>query len=540
MSAPVSAAWIVEALIASTLLMGAVLLLRGRVRRWFGPQVAYALWALPALRLVLPPVPASWREVAATPISAAGETIIVMMEPVATAAAPVAVASEGPSLALIALGVWGAGSLAFLIWHVLSHRNFCRRLLGAADLVEERDGVAVIASDAAAGPLAFGIRRRFVAFPRDFAERYDAEERELALAHELGHHARGDLVANWAALVVLAVHWANPIAWRAFRAFRADQELANDARVLAGRSRAARHAYACAIVKAAHGGAVSAACHLHTIEDLKGRLKMLTTSRFSRRRLAGGVATVSLLGMIGLGLTVSGSQAAAAITETVTEPIELAQVATPTPPTPPAAVATPAAPEAPRRVKRITVVKDGKTTTYEGAEADAYAAANDLPLPPAPPLPPHRLTGPDGKHVAFLSRRSGPIVVPNVSQRVCRDNEGAPGSMTVNGEKDGRKFVIVCSNRIDAVGRDAGRRAAFAERNARFMEKHAEAMAANAEKMAENAERMGLNSTAIARSSLTSARATIAADRNLTDDQRREALAGIDQAMAELNDPANR
>ena len=94
----------------------------------------------------------------------------------------------------------------------------------------------MIETDAATGPLAFGVLAHYVAFPRDFAERYDAAERELALAHELGHHARGDLLANWAALVVLALHWFNPLAWRAFRAFRADQEMANDARVLAGRA----------------------------------------------------------------------------------------------------------------------------------------------------------------------------------------------------------------------------------------------------------------------------------------------------------------
>ena len=62
-------------------------------------------------------------------------------------------------------------------------------------------GVRLIETSAASGPLAFGIWRRYVAFPRDFAERYDADERNLALPHELGHHARGDLIANWVALV---------------------------------------------------------------------------------------------------------------------------------------------------------------------------------------------------------------------------------------------------------------------------------------------------------------------------------------------------
>lgn len=47
------AGWASDALIASTLLMLVVLLVRAPVRRAFGAQVAYALWALPVLRLVL-------------------------------------------------------------------------------------------------------------------------------------------------------------------------------------------------------------------------------------------------------------------------------------------------------------------------------------------------------------------------------------------------------------------------------------------------------------------------------------------------------
>ena len=188
------------------------------------------------------------------------------------------------------------------------------KALAENPVVAEVVATALIATAAAPGPLAFGLVRRYVAFPRDFADRYDADECELALAHEIGHHQRGDLFANWVALIVLALHWFNPVAWHAFRRFRADQELANDARVLAGRSAVDRHIYACAIVKAAHGGAVSAACHLHTITDLKGRLRMLTNTRLSRTRRATGA--VAILGAVTAGLivTASGTRAAAADT----------------------------------------------------------------------------------------------------------------------------------------------------------------------------------------------------------------------------------
>ena len=49
--------WLVEAMIASALLMAVVLVIRAPVRRHFGPGIAYALWALPAIRLALPPLP---------------------------------------------------------------------------------------------------------------------------------------------------------------------------------------------------------------------------------------------------------------------------------------------------------------------------------------------------------------------------------------------------------------------------------------------------------------------------------------------------
>ena len=45
---------LVHTLVWTGVLIALVLLVRRPVARWCGPQVAYALWALPMLRLVLP------------------------------------------------------------------------------------------------------------------------------------------------------------------------------------------------------------------------------------------------------------------------------------------------------------------------------------------------------------------------------------------------------------------------------------------------------------------------------------------------------
>lgn len=502
MTAP-SLSWAIEALIASALLMALVLAIRGPVRRAFGAPVAYALWALPALRLALPPLPADWRQAVATPIADMGAQVSVFIVPVAGTASAV---PEGPSLGVLMAGLWVSGAAAFLAWHLVAYDRFCRRMLARAETVDRIGGVTVVSTDAAAGPLAFGIARRFVAFPPDFAARYDDGERALALAHELGHHQRGDLIANWIGLAVLALHWFNPLAWFAFRAFRADQEMANDARVLAACGAVERYTYACAIVKSAHGGTIAAACHLHTINDLKGRLKMLGIHRASRSRLAIGSVAVASMTVLGLGVTASGTQAA----ETVRAGVERAtgvDIAALAPVTAVAAPAPTAAPVA--RERRVMIVKDGKTRVYEGADADAYVAANPVPVPPVPPVPPAPGVAPRPP-LPPLPPQAINVDVPEIASRDCGRGEGGGEKQTViHREKAGKRMMIICTNRI-------------------------ETMAAESAKIAANSREIARHALEGALTSLRSARAGIVADRSIDEAARRDALADIDEGIAEV------
>ena len=73
--------WAIEALIASALLMAVVLVIRAPVRRQFGPGIAYALWALPVIRLMLPPLP-QIHSTAPQLLSRASDTVaIYVIEP---------------------------------------------------------------------------------------------------------------------------------------------------------------------------------------------------------------------------------------------------------------------------------------------------------------------------------------------------------------------------------------------------------------------------------------------------------------------------
>lgn len=516
--------WAVEALLASAILIALVLAIRVPVRRAFGAPVAYALWLLPVLRLALPPLPTTLRDGLAAPMAAplrqVGQQVTWMILP---AAAPDAVPAGPDLIALSASALvilWSIGALCFIGWQLIAYARFRRRLLAAATPLDRIGGVTIVASPAASGPLAFGIARRFVAFPRDFVGRYDEAEQALALEHELGHHARGDLIANWIALAVLALHWFNPIAWFAFRAYRADQEMANDARVLAGRSAAERHAYACAIVKAAHGGAIAAACHLHTVNDLKGRLRMLSTPA-TRTRIFAGTAAIAALGISALGLTASGTAAAAKVRagmERATgvnidalEPVALLR----SPPVPPVPEA-PVAPGAGEDRHRAVVQRDGAAQVREGAEADAYVAANALPVPPQPPVAPvgdavRPPVPPAPPSSAEIDRRVARAMAaaPTVMSKAC----GGEGRMTLNTSENGRRAIVICTDRIARAGEDGARRAELASVDAMAIKRRAMASAI-----------AGIRAT----------RASIAANRSMPEEARRETLAELDRSIAEM------
>lgn len=281
-------AWGATTLLATSALLLLVLLIRLPLRRVIGPRLAYALWALPALRLLLPPLPADWvAGLPAADLAAGGMTVLA----IGPAAAPGAAAAGPGDIAGPVAALWLAGALAVFAAFAIRHWRFCRGLRAHGMDIGAIDGIRILAADVT-GPLAFGVRKRFIAVPRDFARDYSAAERRLALAHEAAHHARGDLAANWLSLLVLAVHWWNPLAWAAIGAFRDDQEIATDARVIAGRDAGEVALYGRVLARVAGLGALPA-CNLNPRATLKGRLIMLARKPESKtRRLAGAAGLV--------------------------------------------------------------------------------------------------------------------------------------------------------------------------------------------------------------------------------------------------------
>jgi bla regulator protein blaR1 len=351
--------WVVETLFASTFLMVAVLVLRRPVEQIFGPRIAYGLWLLPALRMILPPLPEGVAETAPiTPLPLAMQSVLPLVQlPRPAVPAP---ADWSAPLAMI----WLAGALCFFGLSLFAYVRFVRRIGATSQPVTMLNGIKVCASDAVEGPLAYGVFGPAVALPANYAVRYAPAELDLALRHELMHHRRRDVAVNLIALALRSIHWFNPIAYIAYRAFRADQELACDAAVLAGENEGERHIYGCALVKSAGGHLPAAACAMNGKGQLKRRLTMINRMRNSRARALAGGATVIVLMGVGLGLTASGGIAAEQVSGVRHRALSIIAPPPPVPfvPRAPAARAVPQVPEAPGNVA--------------------------APQPPAPPTPP--------------------------------------------------------------------------------------------------------------------------------------------------------
>lgn len=538
--------WLAPALISSTALMLAVLVARDTVARLFGPKAAYALWLLPALRLLLPPLP-GWHSPIAGLSQDMAAPLAIRPDPVVAGVGSVSLSAPGPAIAdavasswsiltyapMLLLALWLGGAAMWFGWQLLRYRHFLRRSLRGAHSLGCERGIEILLGEELDGPLAAGVVRRRILLPADFATRYSTEEQRLALLHEQAHHDRHDLAANLVGLAVLALHWWNPIAHRAYRAFRADQELACDATVLAQAGSDDRLAYGTALLKSARGTAPAVACSLHHKAQLKRRIGMMQFHPVSgmRRLLGSTVATAIISG--GLLLTATGAVSAHV------ERLALAAVP-PVPPVPP--------------VRPLPAVAPIPPVPPAPAIAAAPAAP---PAPPAPPaaLAPERMSNHSdaGQDEGSDARRAA-----HEAAREAREAARAAQEQAREAAAEAREQAHAAAAEARRAAIEQGR----AERERAIAEAHAAiaridvakivrtSMEATRANMAARCAATGAHVDAHAdwstlatcgklrdtiRTSLAHARASIAATHGLDDCKRTKAISAIDDAMENLD-----
>ncbi|MEE9380596.1 MAG: M56 family metallopeptidase [Hyphomonadaceae bacterium] len=353
-----------ETTLAVSALIVFVLIVRRPFAKAFGAKMAYALWALPLIRLALPPLPAGLSPFNWSLARSAQETVVTVERSVGEAPAPAEAATtkivtygeftheaaaaptaeiatlpatfiveSGPaaasltslmtSLTLPIIAVWITGALIFLALHFSRQTTFARLVRAEAhpvsptlhalgeDMRHElglKRAVPLKTSLISDGPMVTGALRPVILLPEWFETDFTIEEQRLAVLHEMTHLKRRDLWTLHLALIGLALQWFNPLAHIALRAFRSDQEAACDADVL-GTGSSTPKTYGSTIIKAVRlarpGGQAALAANLTMTNAIKERLVLMQNPAPTRARRLSGSAIALIIAAGGLAITAS-------------------------------------------------------------------------------------------------------------------------------------------------------------------------------------------------------------------------------------------
>lgn len=145
----------------------------------------------------------------------------------------------------------------------------------------------VYLSDKIKTPALYGIIKPKIILPIE----YEASESKYILLHERAHMKRKDNFIRLLALVVVCLHWFNPLAWLMLKLLYSDIELACDEFVLSKCNEAERKEYAYTLLHTAEKTNVFAA----SFGGAKIRLRIENVLSYKKVSLASWVAFSALL-----------------------------------------------------------------------------------------------------------------------------------------------------------------------------------------------------------------------------------------------------
>jgi beta-lactamase regulating signal transducer with metallopeptidase domain len=380
--------FLLDTLVWTGALIGVALLLRRPVAKYLGAGAAYALWFLPLIRMLFPPVtlPAWMRpdlsgggdagseviaaDLAFAPSAESGFSYSEFVSPAGTAPLDTPIDLLTPLVI-----VWLVGAAIFMGRRFWLYGELRRELLEDARPVGEVGPIRLIETTAISGPMAFGVFDKVVALPDGFMASRERQVRDLAIAHELAHHRGHDILVNVLVQPLFAIHWFNPLGWMGWSAMRRDQEAACDARVVASRSREERAAYAAIIADFARRPQIAPrpalaapmACPVLGDKSIIHRLRSLPMTDHSRRRRF-AVRSAVAAAVFALPMTASIGYAEGIVAHVPEEPFALQTPVAPLSPLAPEAPDAPQAPEPPSDREFVAAMERTIEREFDRAE----------------------------------------------------------------------------------------------------------------------------------------------------------------------------
>lgn len=283
------------------------------------------LWLAVGLRFVLPwGIPLRLPRPQSAPLAAAADTVQELDAlPLYTPPAAIAAAAPLPWYARLTpwhalAAVWAVGVAVLAMRGVAGYLRLKHRVALACKTADGCYGGACVPA-----PFTLGILRPRIYLP----DNLQGAARKAVLLHEQTHIRRGDTLTKPLFYAVVCLHWFNPAAWLAFRAFERDMEAACDEAAVRGRPLPERNAYCESLLAfAMQGRSVPG-----SLAFGQGSVKARIVHLLHYRRLGAGALAVCAA-VVGVSVTACMVRPQVETTRAVPElPAATAETAEPTP-----------------------------------------------------------------------------------------------------------------------------------------------------------------------------------------------------------------
>jgi TonB family protein len=246
--------YFISSFIPLTSILIMLLLIRKPVRKKADANTSYGLWAILPFALILYSLELPWHLVSELSNTNIQTYLVQPSESIQQHL----ITSNITILAF--KSIWLTGWFIIVIYWIIAHHSF-KKVLKSEDLSESSlsekliksipTKLAIKQSNHIFSPILMGLFKPTLVIPENFTELYSIEQQELIIAHEVCHYSHHHMWANQVALLLLALFWFHPLAWRSYAAFRQDQEHSCDQTVLARKRLKSRIQYCKALVLAA-------------------------------------------------------------------------------------------------------------------------------------------------------------------------------------------------------------------------------------------------------------------------------------------------
>ena len=284
--------WLYQTGLDISILIGIVLVLRYPVRKYLGANVAYWLWLIPLVRLLV------WKK---------AEVPIAILEKINLSGGSIAIKvfknPENYNLSsyLTWQTLWMLGVLIWLSIRIIGLIKFKKSLALSRVKVSNQEIYQLVAhkkiqlfyTDNPSAPFVTGLFQAQIYLPKKQFEHLTKQQQLYVIKHELTHIQRKDLWMQLIAEVVRTLFWFNPIVHIAWKAFRQDQELACDFKVLAQCSKQQRYEYGRILLNGLHAHALPAT--MAFFNNHKQRFIMLEKHNNSKLNTILGITLCSFL-----------------------------------------------------------------------------------------------------------------------------------------------------------------------------------------------------------------------------------------------------